>query len=70
MTHVYVVGIDVIGAGVCKQRVKLDSMAIICNAQKKDLAFIHTKADLRLSNEMKVTVWRERDRTCNKRSPT
>lgn len=28
-TYVYVVGIDIIGAGVCEQRVELDSMAII-----------------------------------------
>lgn len=29
VTYVYVVGIDIIGAGVCEQRVELDSMAII-----------------------------------------
>lgn len=29
VTYVYVVGVDVIRAGVCKQRVKLDSMSII-----------------------------------------
>ena len=28
-TYVYVVGIDIIRAGVCKQRVELHSMAII-----------------------------------------
>lgn len=29
VTYVYVVGVDVVGAGVCEQRVELDSMAIV-----------------------------------------
>lgn len=29
VTYVYVVGVDIIRAGVCKQRVELDSMSII-----------------------------------------
>lgn len=34
VTYVYVVGIDIIRTGVCKQRVELDSVAIIWNAKK------------------------------------
>lgn len=30
VTYVYVVGVDIIRTGVCKQRVELDSMSIIC----------------------------------------
>lgn len=29
VTYVDVVGVDIVGARVCKQRVKLDSMAIV-----------------------------------------
>lgn len=29
VTYIDVVGIDIVGAGVCEQRVELDSMAVI-----------------------------------------
>lgn len=32
VTYVYVVGIDIIGAGICKEGVELDSMTVIYNA--------------------------------------
>lgn len=41
VTYVYVVGVDIIRAGVCKQRVELDSMSIIWKAQKDDLGFTY-----------------------------